>query len=1534
MSAPEIYSYQVTQPQEQKVTPASLVAMGFHRITARWFCDRYGQPTAAQRAGWPAILRGEDTLIAAPTGSGKTLTAFLVCIDRLLRSSLAGNLQDETKVLYVSPLKALSNDVRKNLEIPLKEILEAAQAEGQSPAPIRAMVRTGDTPTSQRQAMTKRPPHILVTTPESLFLLLTSDKGRTMLRTVETVIIDEIHALARDKRGSHLALSLERLSALCLKRPVRIGLSATQKPLETVAAYLVGTHRLDDRGNARCTLVNTMERRQFDLGIEVPPSALSAVCSQEQWEEIYGRLKELIEAHQSTIVFVNTRKLAERVAFHLSQTLGEDAVQSHHGSLSKDLRLAAEEKLKSGRIKAIVATASLELGIDVGTVDLVCQIGSPRAISTFLQRIGRSGHAVGGTPKGRLFALTRDELLEAMGLLLAVQEGELDHIVLPRLSMDILAQQIIAEAAAREISVEELGRIIRGAYSYRHLTDAQLDQVLEMLSHGFAKGRRKLAYIHRDQTKGTLRAKRAARMAAIMSGGAIPEQGDFRVVTEDDGTFVGTVNEEFAIESSRGDVFLLGNTSWQLVGLRGTEVVVRDAQGAPPTIPFWQGESPGRTIELSQYLARIRGEIASLVTLPESADDPLLRLDALEELKLVDPEAYRRAREHVEKTLGVDSWTSLQAVHYVAVQKAAHGFVPTQREVIFERFFDDSGGMQLVIHAPFGMRINKGFGLALRKRFCRSFDFELQASADNDGIVLSLGPQHSFPIEQMFTMLNPRNVQVLLEQAILQVPLFNIRWRWNTTRSLAVLRNQGGKRVPPVLQRFRADDLMTAVFPQQTQCKEHVTGDIELPDHPLVQQTMDDCLYEAIDLDGLKMILSRMESGDIKLIARDTREPSPFAYQLLNAYPYAFLDDAPLEERRARAVSMRRTLPMDMLKDLGRLDSEAIDRVASDAWPEVRSADDLYDTLASTFVLDQDLTRHYPEWNRYFDSLWSQGRVATLMTTVAGTERTLWASQEHIPLIRAAYGDKAILNGLPFLGFKESETWEAEDARLEIIRAYLEIKGVLSAQEIAHGVALDLCHVEATLPALEARGDIIRGTFRERGVQWCPRRLLARIQRLTIEGLRNQIKPASLAEFYTFLLGYQRLLPGTQGEGRSGLTDVLAQLAGFDAPAGAWEKELLSSRVIGYQPAWLDELTHGGVFSWGRLMPPAIDDQPRGVEGPEECGNSKQEQHESVTRAGMTRVVPIAIMPRDDLSWLLPPERPDGRGALTSQARTTLTALEQGGAQFFTELRQRTRLLDSELETALGELARLGLVTADGFGAIRPFVSKARSKPSPAYHGLPQRFAVKPTYSLGGRWAVFPGMVPAAPDPDRTLKWAWLLLRRYGVMFRELLARESAAPSWGELARVYRRLEAQGEIRGGLFVSGRSGEQYALPDAIAALRKVRDHSGPLPWTVISAADPLNLFGIITGGDRISAEGGIFGGDKIASSRSVMMVVQGADIVATREGHEIQFYKTVPPDVEGAMREALQLSGVFRTQKMSAYHYALQKSPATHSLELG
>jgi len=1374
----------------------------FHPVVDRWFSSRFPEPTEPQHRAWPLIQAGGDVLIAAPTGSGKTFAAFLAAIDDLLRQGLDGVLSDGIQVVYVSPLKALSNDIQKNLSQPLEEIRAALAAEGLPDANIRVLLRTGDTAPAERQAMVKQPPHILVTTPESLYLILTSERARETLRTVRTVIVDEIHAVARDKRGSHLALSLERLAALTRHPLQRIGLSATQKPIEDIAQFLVGT------GRPLPTIVDSGHARALDLALEIPPSPLEAVMSAEVWEEVDERLAQLITEHKTTLVFVNTRRLCERLTMQLSERLGADQVTSHHGSLSREKRLEAETRLKNGELKALVATASLELGIDIGSVDLVCQVSTPRSIATLLQRVGRSGHRLGAIPKGRIFPLSRDELIECAALLRAAREGQLDRLIIPRQPLDILAQQVVAAVACEEWDEDALYDLVRRAYPYRDLSRKDYDDVVRMLSEGFTTRRgRRAAYIHYDGVNRRLRARRGARLAALTSGGAIPDLGDYRVVLEPTETFVGTLNEDFAIESAPGDIFQLGNASYLILKVESGKVRVADARGQPPSLPFWLGEAPARTDELSAEVSRLRRDIEQrLGDVPGAIG------------WLVDA--------------GIPEPAARQMAEYLAATRAVLGVVPSQETLVLERFFDEAGGMQLVLHAPFGARINKAWGLALRKRFCRSFNFELQAAANDEAIVISLGPHHSFPLESVFQYLNAGTVRDILIQAMLDAPMFQSRWRWNATRALAVLRFRGGRQVPTPLQRMEAEDLSAAVFPDQLACPENLVGDREIPDHPLIRQTIEDCLTEAMDLAGLVRVIEGITAGRFTLVSRDTTEPSPIAHEILNAKPYAFLDDAPLEERRTQAVATRRSLDVKTAEEFGKLDSEAIERVKDEAWPDVESADELHDALLVTGGIPVgDGGRGKGDgWAPLFEQLRSAGRAGTLQTTAP-----LWVAVERLPMLSAVYPGAACEPALVVPERERAKTWTHEDAIRELVRGRLEVVGPTTAVAIGAALGLPLSDVEFGLGGLEHEGFVLRGHFTP-GVtelEWCERRLLARIHRYTLDRLRREIEPVTAADFMRFLFRWQRLTADTRAEGPEGLAAVLDILDGFELPAGAWESDVLPARVADYDPLWLDGLCLSGEIAWGRLSPAT----PAGNGG-----------HKS----GPIRTTPLALFRRErgEVWRAIPPETEASQLSLSHAARAVFDCLEGRGASFFGDLVNATGLLRTEVEKGLGELVAWGLVVSDSFAGLRALlVPSERRKPIGRLRrrGRSAPFGVE----TAGRWART-GRRSLLPAEQQAEAVAWMLLRRYGVVFRRLLERETVLVPWRDVLRVYRRLEARGEIRGGRFVGGFSGEQYALTEAVGTLRAVRREGASGALVAVSGADPLNLVGIIVPGDPLPA----------------------------------------------------------------------------------
>jgi ATP-dependent Lhr-like helicase len=1554
---------------------------GFHPVVRTWFQGRFAAPTEAQAAGWPQIMAGRDTLISAPTGSGKTLAAFLVSIDRLIKQAERdGGLEDKVSAVYVSPLKALSSDIRRNLEEPLEEMAEIAREMGLS-LELRTALRTGDTTQAEREQIIKRPPHILITTPESLYLMVTAERSREILRTVRTVIVDEIHALIRDKRGSHLALTLARLDHITtspasreagedtplpheLGEPVlrsvegglgvraqRVGLSATVKPIEDAARFLVGAGQGDaahatgsGRAAPDCVIVNEGHQRDIQISIEAPPTEMQAVASGDQWRDIYDRLAEIIKRHRTTLVFVNTRRLSERVAFALAERLGEDpatgsGVGAHHGSLSKERRLNLEQRLKAGEMKALVATASLELGIDIGSVDLVCQLESPRSITAFLQRAGRSGHALGLTPRGILFPTTRDELAECAALVRAVKQGRLDRVYPPVAPLDILAQQIVAEVACEPWNEDELYALIRRAAPYAGLSREKFDEIIEMLSEGIAVGSgRVAAYIHRDRINGVLRGRRGARSTAIQCGGAIPEIADYRVIAEPEGAFVGTLDEDFSIESMAGDIILLGTTSWRIKRIESGGIVrVEDAHGLPPTVPFWLGEAPGRTLELSEEVSRLREDIAArLAATPARAPGaPAESASGAETGRGgpdgAGPEENLHLTQWLEAECGLPPEAAEQLIRYVRAERDSIGVVPTQREIVFERFFDESGGQQLVVHAPFGARINRAWGLALRKRFCVGFDFELQAAASDDAMLLSIGPNNSFPLEAMFDLVKPDWVEESVEQSLLIAPMFNARWRWNTTRALAILRQRNGRRVPPPLQRMKADDLLAAVFPRLVSCQENVTGPIEIPDHPLVRQTVNDCMHEAMDIDGLKGVLERVERGEIRYHAKDTAEPSPFAHEILNSKPYTYLDDAPLEERRARAVVLRRTLP-ENARDLGVLDDEAIARVQDEAWPQPRDAEELHDVLlALTAVRESDAG----DWGAWFDELIDSGR-AGVAGTAAGAR--LWFAAENLRLIEKLYAGAAIQPELRLPPELDVEA-EEDEGRLGLVRGHIEVLGPVTVAELAARTGLKTGAVNSALAQLEGGGTVLRGRFRaeiEEEEEWCDRRLLARIHRYTLDRLRAEIEPVSIQDFTRFLLRWQHVAPGTQLEGKRGLLEAVAQLQGCDIPAIAWERHILPHRVAAFKGSWLDELCLSGDIAWARLGPrkngngaPAHPEVSKGEVSKGEVSKGEVSKGEvskdgplhmrtrsRTSRAGAT---PVSLMRRADAPYLLRGVRGDaGPGAPEAGAgRDILDILAARGALFFDDIAAGTRRLPTDVERGLWELVARGLVTADGFQALRSLMASTRKR----NFRRPQRARLFRTLAVGGdpsgRWSLLPSAIPAnvgaplaapahpevskgevskgevskghpevrkegassaeaeeskpvlsagegpergngqtapqgpdTPTPgDLAEFWAEQLLFRYGVVFRDLTQREAFAVPWRDILRALRRMEAQGLVRGGRFVAGVYGEQYARPEAVEALRKVRRAEKTGEIVRISAVDPLNLTGIIFPGPR-------------------------------------------------------------------------------------
>lgn len=1421
-----------------------------HPAIQSWFAERFPLgPTPPQEQAWEHIAEGRNTLVAAPTGSGKTLAALLIAIDQLYKAHAEGeNVEHQTQVVYVSPLKALVTDISENLQRPLKEIAECARKLGFEPPDLSVFVRSGDTPQSERVAAVKKPPAFVITTPESFYLLLTAEKSREMLRTAKTVIVDEIHAVARDKRGSHLALSLERLDHICHAPPTRIGLSATQRPLEVIARLLVGMNR-------PCEIVDIGHERNLDIALHFPDTELEAVASHEQTAEVLARIAELVKEHRTTLVFVNTRRMAERIAHQLGELLGEGEVAAHHGSLSKDRRLRVEARLRAGDLKALVATASLELGIDIGPVELVCQLGSPRSIAVFLQRVGRSNHSRHGTPKGRLFPFTRDELVECAALMRAVRSGKLDAVEPPAAPKDILVQQLVAEVAAESWKADELYQFVRQAAPYGELAREDFDEALRFASEGVACGHgQKGAYLRWDKINDEVSARRAARLSAITSGGAILDVADYRVVLDPDDTFIGTVHEDWAVESMAGDIFLLGTHSWRIRRVERGIVRVVDAEGAPPTLPFWLGEAPGRTAELSEEAGALR----ELVEQHLQGDDSASNQDDLQ--------------AELESQCGIPSEAAAFIVNYLATSRKLLKVLPSHRRIVVERFFDETGGMQLVVHNPRGSRVNRGLGLALRKRFCRTFDFELQAAANDDAIVLSLGPQHSFPLEEIARYVTSSTAEEVLEQAVLPTPIFSARWRWNLNRALTVLRFKGGKRNPPQIQRMEADDVIAAVFPTLAACQDNAAGpNIEIPDHLLVRQTIDDALREALDIDRLKELLREIEKGSVEMHFIDTPEPSPLSHEVLNGKPFTFLDDAPLEERRTQAVAIRRGLDPSLIAEP---EAAAIERVRQEVAPAPRDADELHDVLSWLVAMPAR-----EEWRDWFSELAKRSRAAAIFVNrqaeggkIAGiaseaisikpsgnsqgnAETTeLWHAAELRDEVAALWPHSQAdirQENMP-AELPKHPAIDPAEAAVKLLRGHLDMTGPITATALAETTALSLGTVRTALVELETQGYVLQGNW-EHETQWCSRRLLLRIHHYSKKKRHSQAEPVTAQNFMRFLLRWQHVAPGCQVRGAAGLRRVIEQLQGWELPAASWEEEILARRVASYTSGRLDELCMSGEVVWGRFSPSS-------------SGSSSSTRSSS----GPSRATPITLAMRDDTDWLLAAVRGEEAAELPEAGATAeiLETLEAKGARFLAELTADIGRLPTDIENGLGDGIARGLLTADSFGALRSLLNRTRTHrhfkqyrppiPSQMSRGSRRRWRSGAprisgrTSATQGRWALLPPP-EAGGDPDELAElFAEQLLARWGVVFRDIFVLENSAIPWRDVLWALRRLEARGIVRGGRFVTGFTGEQFALPEAAADLRFVRRQPRNGQQITINATDPLNLTGPILGTPRIPA----------------------------------------------------------------------------------
>jgi len=1458
-----------------------------------WFERRFGSPSRAQELGWPVIAEsqrspGHDVLLCAPTGSGKTLAAFMWAINRLVLEAENDALIDEVSVLYVSPLKALANDIRLNLEEPLSGVKAVASEFGLKLAAIRAGLRTGDTPAGERTAMLKRPPHILVTTPESLFILLTSPRFREKLRAVRYIIVDELHAVAGNKRGAHLMVTLERLERMVRQggapRPARIGLSATLNPIETLAAFLAGAE-VDSGGERHPRPVRIVRAddsvRSLDLKIIAPGPELGSLATHQHWEAMYDALASLIREHRTTLIFTLSRRWAERIALALQKRVGVDAVMAHHGSLARAERLMAEQRLKRGELKAIVATASLELGIDVGAVDLVCQVDSPKSISAAIQRIGRSGHQLGGTPKGRFFALTVDDLLECASAVRAIKRGHLDEVEVPSGCLDVAAQQIVAIAAEEdEIGDAELLRLLRRTHNFATLDVTNLQRLLEEMATQLPERIQGAApKIFYDRAGARVRARRGARLAAITSGGTIPESGNYDVVIASEGRKIGDVEEDFAQESMRGDIFSLGSMPWRILGISKNRLMVEGAPGMAPSLPFWQTEAAGRSPALSAEVCDVRRRVAAFLAEPGRGNGA----------------GEAAAVRWLVEECALEENAAKQAVDYVRAGVAALGAVPDEQTLVVERFFDGLGGTQIVIHSPRGIRVNRGLGLALRKRLCQSFDFEIQASAIDDAVLLALNSRHSFSLEYVLTMLNARTVREVLIQALLDAPMFEVRFRHVATRALSVIRSNRGRKVPAWIQRLRSQELITALFPQRNACLDNRPVTIDVPEHFIVRESVRECLEESTDLPRLVKLLEGLEDGSVRAVMADNVAPSAFAHRVLLAWDYSFLDDGERANRRSRTVTMNRAMAEDVLReeDLAEmLSGEAIATVVAEASgyapvSRARNRDELYEILRAHGALPADALaeRAVGDAHEIIAALEAAGRV--LRTRVVPEAPQMMIAAEDAAIFAAAYprasfeqgeaGSARARDAAAADGGSEVPTAasasaapgaaDADAAREELVRRALATSGPTTANDLTTRLWMAVADVEGKLASLEAKGSVFRGHFTTRrsddvanahgaraNEQWCDRYVLERIHRQTLNRLRSEIEPCSDSEFAAFRLQWQHVGDSSLPPDRDGVGAVIEQLRGLAFTPEFWERSILAGRIHGYRPEHLDLLCMSGDIVWVAVP---VEEATRADELPTQ----------------------VAFLPRRYPLVRLG----EAREITDPKERAVYAVLGERGAQYLDQVAERSGLSERDALGALWRLAAAGMVSNDSFAPLRLFWSDpdaARVVASGSEHrGFSRHDAAlraRLKSSLSGRWSQIESMANSARDGngahaaqngddherrqrsrgllDGEKEFAKLLLARNGILSREMLALESVSVSWNEIVFALRRMEYAGTIRRGYFVRSLSGEQYALPEAVEKLRAMRAlNPSAEPPIALSAADPANPYGVLIPGCGITRD---------------------------------------------------------------------------------
>ncbi|MBA2689085.1 MAG: DEAD/DEAH box helicase [Gemmatimonadaceae bacterium] len=1411
---------------------SSSALKGFHPEVRDWFLDRIGNPSEPQQGGWRSIASGSHTLILAPTGTGKTFAAFLWELNDLIVRGLKEPLPNATQLVYISPLKALNNDIQRNLDLPLAELRSRFENAGKEFPEIRIGVRTGDTPASARARMLRKAPHILITTPESLSIMLTTIRGRGIFTGTRAVIIDEIHAIAGTKRGSHLALTIERLEEVCEAAPQRIGLSATQRPLEEVARFLGGTTTpIDGPQTFRpVTIVDCGMTKEMHLSIESPLPDLGKVGG-SVWPAVAQLVLNKIREHRTTLVFVNNRAQAEKIAGRVNALAEEEIAQPYHGSLSRERRHGLEERLKAGALRALVTTSSLELGIDIGTVDLVIQLQSPKRVASGLQRVGRAGHTLGVASRGIFVPTFRDDAMEIAAIIPAMRAGEVEPTVVIQNALDVLAQAIVSAVAVDDWVSTDLFKLVRRAYPYHRLTRNAFDEVLAMVSGKYPSdiASELEPRITWDRVADRLTGSRAARITAVVSGGTIPDRGLY-TVNLPDRTRLGELDEEFVHETRVGDVFQLGSTTWRVASIEHDRVVVNPAPGVPARMPFWHGEYFARSLSLSRRVGALRRELAG-----KTSDK------ALAEKHACDPATIHSLRE------------------YVAQQRASTEVVPDDQTIVVETFRDETGAVRIVIHAAYGGRINAPWGMALAQRIRDTVGTEPQVQTTDDGIMLRLPDLGmTAPISEVMDLSATEAERLVLEE-VGGTSLFGARFRMNAARALLLPRGNPKRRMPLWLQRLKSLDLLQAVR--------------QFPSFPMLVETYREVLQDAFDMEGLKQVLTSIERGEVKIHTVTTSQPSPFAASLQFGFvmDWMYGDDTPRAEQRAAILTLDRSLLGEVMGEeasddttqlaIAQVTAERsgiaerrraraadelavlIDRAGDLSFHEIqpriasemegRRGDPLNELLAAGRVIG--IRPGVEEWrliltetfSRYLAAL-GEDQLSVIQSGIAREER---ASGEAVPEILR----NAVLN--------------RPTARREILSRYLATHGPTTIEEIKARYGWDGRWIETRLSEWQRTGKLVQGRFRADVTEpeWCSRRIVEIARRRALSLLRKQIEAVDLPVFASFLQRWQHVDPRERLSGAHGVSASLKQLYGIARPATKWERDYLRSRVEGYDPNWLSQVNMNEETVW-------VGDSPR----------EKSDQAPTLSR--------LRFIERGAGSlWL---EEPDAARP-SEDAALVLKAIQQEGASFISDLQIASGLGMFAIREALRGLAALGLVTNDSVEAMRQIVRWKPMTPrneTEATRWLPEGFkpsadrkiiqrrpnlrrlpkwkrpdAPGGTTGWVGRWSLVwkAGIIgPQRSIDDRAEMIARQWLRRYGIVTRDWWRRERPPVSWRDIYHQLKRLEFRGEVRRGYFVKGLGGAQFALPDAVERLRAIaRDDASTVPLVLIGASDPANVYNL-------------------------------------------------------------------------------------------